>query len=121
MKILEIEHCRKQFDGREVLSDISLTVEQGNLMIVDAFAVLCTLQGQQQGGLCCHIIAAVLGRGQVLKLDGKVLLGVDGDGAIDDVAARLTVQGLHHRVDDQAHVLVGDHLVVHFLNQPHTA
>ena len=29
MKILEIEHCRKQFGGNEVLTDISLTVSEG--------------------------------------------------------------------------------------------
>ena len=29
MKILEINHCRKQFDGVEVLKDISLSVEEG--------------------------------------------------------------------------------------------
>ena len=34
MKILEIEHCRKQFDGREVLSDISLTVSEGQVVFI---------------------------------------------------------------------------------------
>ena len=34
MKILEIEHCRKQFDGREVLSDISLTVSEGQVVSI---------------------------------------------------------------------------------------
>ena len=32
MKILEIEHCRKQFDGVEVLTDISLTVSEGQVV-----------------------------------------------------------------------------------------
>ena len=31
MKILEIEHLRKQFDGVEVLTDISLTVSEGQV------------------------------------------------------------------------------------------
>ena len=34
MKILEIEHCRKQFDGREVLSDTSLTVSEGQVVSI---------------------------------------------------------------------------------------
>ena len=34
MNILEIEHCRKQFDGNEVLTDISLTVSQGQVVSI---------------------------------------------------------------------------------------
>ena len=34
MKILEIEHCRKQFDGAEVLTDISLTVSEGQVVSI---------------------------------------------------------------------------------------
>ena len=34
MKILEIEHCRKQFDGNQVLTDISLTVDQGQVVSI---------------------------------------------------------------------------------------
>ena len=34
MKILEIEHCRKQFDGMEVLTDISLTVSEGQVVSI---------------------------------------------------------------------------------------
>ena len=34
MKILEIEHCRKQFDGNQVLTDISLTVEEGQVVSI---------------------------------------------------------------------------------------
>ena len=34
MKILEIEHCRKQFDGKEVLTDISLTVSEGPVVSI---------------------------------------------------------------------------------------
>ena len=34
MKILEIEHCRKQFDGVQVLSDISLTVNEGQVVSI---------------------------------------------------------------------------------------
>ena len=34
MKILEIEHCRKQFDGVQVLSDISLTVSEGQVVSI---------------------------------------------------------------------------------------
>ena len=34
MKILEIEHCRKQFGGIEVLRDISLTVNQGQVVSI---------------------------------------------------------------------------------------
>ena len=34
MKILEIEHCRKQFDSVEVLTDISLTVSEGQVVSI---------------------------------------------------------------------------------------
>ncbi len=34
MKILEIEHCRKHFDGVEVLTDISLTVSEGQVVSI---------------------------------------------------------------------------------------
>ena len=34
MKILEIEHCRKRFDGNEVLTDISLTVNEGQVISI---------------------------------------------------------------------------------------
>ena len=34
MNILEIEHCRKQFDGKEVLHDISLTVSEGQVVSI---------------------------------------------------------------------------------------
>ena len=34
MKILEIEHLRKQFDGNEVLTDISLTVSEGQVVSI---------------------------------------------------------------------------------------
>ena len=34
MKILEIEHCRKSFDGLEVLHDISLTVSEGQVVSI---------------------------------------------------------------------------------------
>ena len=34
MNILEIEHCRKQFDGVQVLSDISLTVAEGQVVSI---------------------------------------------------------------------------------------
>ena len=34
MKILEINHCRKQFDGVEVLKDISLSVDEGQVVSI---------------------------------------------------------------------------------------
>ena len=34
MKILEINRCRKQFDGLEVLKDISLSVEEGKVVSI---------------------------------------------------------------------------------------
>ncbi|WP_434311383.1 amino acid ABC transporter ATP-binding protein [Hominifimenecus sp. rT4P-3] len=34
MKILEINHCKKQFDGVEVLKDISLSVEEGQVVSI---------------------------------------------------------------------------------------
>ena len=34
MNILEIEHCRKSFDGMEVLHDISLTVSEGQVVSI---------------------------------------------------------------------------------------
>ena len=34
MKILEINNCRKQFDGVEVLKDISLSVDQGKAVSI---------------------------------------------------------------------------------------
>ena len=34
MKILEIEHCRKRFGSNEVLSDISLTVSEGQVVSI---------------------------------------------------------------------------------------
>ena len=34
MNILEIEHCRKQFGGNEVLTDISLTVSEGQVVSI---------------------------------------------------------------------------------------
>ena len=34
MKIVEINHCRKQFDQLEVLKDISLSVEQGQVVSI---------------------------------------------------------------------------------------
>ena len=34
MTILEIEHCRKQFDGKNVLTDISLTVNEGQVISI---------------------------------------------------------------------------------------
>ncbi len=34
MKILEIEHCRKQFGANEVLADISLTVGEGQVVSI---------------------------------------------------------------------------------------
>lgn len=33
-KLLEINHCRKQFDGNEVLTDLSLSVEKGQVLSV---------------------------------------------------------------------------------------
>jgi len=33
-KLLEINHCRKQFDGVEVLTDLSLSVEEGQVLSV---------------------------------------------------------------------------------------
>ena len=34
MKILEINHCRKHFGDNEVLKDISLSVEKGNIVSI---------------------------------------------------------------------------------------
>ncbi len=34
MKILEINHCKKQFDGNEVLKDISLSVDEGQVVSI---------------------------------------------------------------------------------------
>ena len=34
MKILEINRCRKQFGGLEVLKDISLSVEEGKVVSI---------------------------------------------------------------------------------------
>ena len=34
MNILEIKHCRKSFDGVQVLSDISLTVSEGQVVSI---------------------------------------------------------------------------------------
>ena len=34
MNILEISHCRKQFGGNEVLTDISLTVNEGQVVSI---------------------------------------------------------------------------------------
>ena len=33
-KLLEINHCRKQFDGNEVLTDLSLAVEEGQVLSI---------------------------------------------------------------------------------------
>ena len=33
-KLLEINHCRKQFDGTEVLKDLSLSVEEGQVLSI---------------------------------------------------------------------------------------
>ena len=33
-KLLEINHCRKQFDGTEVLTDLSLSVEEGQVLSI---------------------------------------------------------------------------------------
>ena len=33
-KLLEINHCRKQFDGMEVLTDLSLSVEEGQVLSI---------------------------------------------------------------------------------------
>ena len=33
-KLLEINHCRKQFDGNEVLTDLSLSVEEGQVLSI---------------------------------------------------------------------------------------
>ena len=33
-KLLEINHCRKQFDGNEVLTDLSLSVEKGQVLSI---------------------------------------------------------------------------------------
>ena len=33
-KLLEINHCRKQFDGTEVLTDLSLAVEEGQVLSI---------------------------------------------------------------------------------------
>ena len=34
MRILEINHCRKQFDGTQVLTDISLSVDEGQVVSI---------------------------------------------------------------------------------------
>ena len=33
-KLLEINHCRKHFDGNEVLTDLTLSVEEGQVLSI---------------------------------------------------------------------------------------
>ena len=55
---------------------------------------------------------------QILELDGHVLRRIERDDAVDEVTAGVSVDGLHHGIDDQPHVEFCDILAIDFLDQP---
>ena len=73
MKILEIEHCRKRFGSNEVLSDISLTVSEGQVV---------SIIGPSGSGKSTLLRCATL----LEKMDG-------GDLIYDGIAAARDVDG----------------------------
>ena len=88
-------------------------------MLVDAFAGLGAFQCQQQVGFAVNLFALVIvARVQVFKLDGHVLGGVERDDAVEDVAPRVAMYGLHLGIDDNSHIEVTHILTVDFLDKP---
>ncbi len=78
MKILEINHCRKQFGGMEVLSDISLSVQEGQVVSIigpsgsgkSTLLRCATLLEKMDGGELSY-----LGKKAVRDVDGRAVYG----------------------------------------------
>ena len=76
MKILEIEHCRKQFDGVEVLTDISLTVSEGQVVSI----IGPSGSGKSTLLRCCTLLETM--DGGSLKYLGKSVVRDEGGRAV---------------------------------------
>lgn len=73
MNILEMKHCRKQFDGLEVLKDISLEVEEGNVL-----AIIGPSGSGKSTLLRCATMLEKMDSGSLSYLDEYVCQDVDG-------------------------------------------
>lgn len=73
MKLLEMKHIRKNFDGLEVLKDISLTVEQGQVL-----AIIGPSGSGQSTLLRCAAMLETMDDGEMYYLGEQAVASVDG-------------------------------------------
>ena len=72
-KLLEINHCRKQFDGNEVLTDLSLSVDEGQVL-----SIIGPSGSGKSTLLRCATLLETMDGGDLIYLDNYAARDVNG-------------------------------------------
>ncbi|MGN0801934.1 MAG: amino acid ABC transporter ATP-binding protein [Candidatus Faecivicinus sp.] len=88
MRILEINHCRKQFDGTQVLTDISLSVDEGQVV-----SIIGPSGSGKSTLLRCATLLETMDGGELSYLGQKAVSDVGGRAVYASAAELKKIRG----------------------------
>ena len=88
MRILEINHCRKQFDGTQVLTDISLSVDEGQVV-----SIIGPSGSGKSTLLRCATLLETMDGGELSYLGQKAVRDVGGRAVYASAAELKKIRG----------------------------
>ena len=88
-KLLEINHCRKHFDGNEVLTDLSLSVEEGQVL-----SIIGPSGSGKSTLLRCATLLETMDGGDLIYLGNYAARDVDGKAVYAPPAELQKIRGM---------------------------
>ena len=88
-KLLEINHCRKHFDGNEVLTDLTLSVEEGQVL-----SIIGPSGSGKSTLLRCATLLETMDGGDLIYLGNYAARNVDGKAVCSSPAELQKIRGL---------------------------